>query len=180
MKEDKLMDAMALLPEEMLEEAQQLRQKKRVPWKGLAALAACLCLTLGLFLIAPRGKSTEANKNSLADRGNDGYTEKSESAAGTPRPQSASVLGHKFCDREYVDVTVLKVYDGMIGVLDDWQELPLSDEVGDLVSTAYIEIPFALTEGQKLRIYFGDKLEACLEPVLDRPVLLPERIELLK
>lgn len=53
MNPEALHDAVSLLPEDMLTQVDQLRQKKRVPWKSIAALVACLCLAVGLWLFFP-------------------------------------------------------------------------------------------------------------------------------
>lgn len=45
---EKLLDAMQYLPDGLLEQTDRLRQKKPVYWQPLAAMAACLCLVLGL------------------------------------------------------------------------------------------------------------------------------------
>ena len=60
MKTENLVDALGLLPEELLEEADLLRQKKRFPWKPVTALAACLCLVAGLWFMNPGNKSMDA------------------------------------------------------------------------------------------------------------------------
>lgn len=66
MKPEIFQDAMTLLPEELLEPVDALRQKKRFPWRSVLATAACLCLVVGLALgyariIAPA--SMEADEN---------------------------------------------------------------------------------------------------------------------
>lgn len=66
MKADEFHDAMTLLPEELLEPVDALRQKKRFPWRSVLATAACLCLVVGLALgyarlVAPA--SMEADEN---------------------------------------------------------------------------------------------------------------------
>lgn len=50
MKPEQLQDAITLLPEELLQPVDALRQKKRFPWKSVLATAACLCLVVGLAL----------------------------------------------------------------------------------------------------------------------------------
>lgn len=53
MKVETLHDAISLLPEELLTPVDRLRQKKRMPWKSITAVAACLCLAVGFFLLNP-------------------------------------------------------------------------------------------------------------------------------
>lgn len=178
MKEEKLIDAMALLPEEMLEETDRLRQKKKIPLKAIGALAACLCLAAGLSFLALGNKSAES---AILDHIGNSYdcSSKAESASGTD-PQFGSVLGHKFCGREYVDVTVTAVYEGRIRVVESNSDAPTADGQGDLISTAFLEPPQAFTVGQQLRIYFAEKLEAYMDPDTRCPVLLPKNIEALE
>ena len=48
-------DAITLLPEDMIEEAQEYRlRKNRTSWKRFASLAACLMLVASLSLLFPR------------------------------------------------------------------------------------------------------------------------------
>lgn len=49
-----LLDALSLLPDELLIPVDKLRQKKHISWKPLVSLAACLCLVAGLWFLAPR------------------------------------------------------------------------------------------------------------------------------
>ena len=48
-----LLDALSLLPDELLIPVDKLRQKKHISWKPLVSLAACLCLMAGLWFLAP-------------------------------------------------------------------------------------------------------------------------------
>ena len=50
MNAEKILDAMQYLPEELLLQTDRLRQRKTVRWQHLAAMAACLCLVLGLAM----------------------------------------------------------------------------------------------------------------------------------
>lgn len=53
MTPETLHDAITLLPEELLIPVDRLRQKKHIPWKSVAGLAACLCLIAGLWFWNP-------------------------------------------------------------------------------------------------------------------------------
>lgn len=64
MTAQKLMDAMNYLPEELLERTDALRQKKRLRWKPVAAVAACLCLVAGLWLLNPGLKAANGAASS--------------------------------------------------------------------------------------------------------------------
>lgn len=48
MNEEKLLDAMQYLPDGMLEQTDRLRRKRPAHWKPLVAMAACLCLLMGI------------------------------------------------------------------------------------------------------------------------------------
>ena len=53
MKAEKIMEAMNYLPDELLEQTDRLRQRKKTYWKPLVAVAACLCLVVGLWFLNP-------------------------------------------------------------------------------------------------------------------------------
>lgn len=46
MNAEKLLDAMQYLPDEMLEQTDRLRRRKRQSWQPWVAVAACLCLLI--------------------------------------------------------------------------------------------------------------------------------------
>ena len=63
MTPDTLHDALSLLPQDLLIPVDRLRQKKRVHWKSVAALAACLCLVVGLWFLNPQSKVATDSAN---------------------------------------------------------------------------------------------------------------------
>ena len=67
MKSDKVMDAMDFLPEEMLLEADRVRQKRKMKWwKPLTATAACLVLIFGaMFIFAASGAKASNDKATM-------------------------------------------------------------------------------------------------------------------
>lgn len=77
---ERLQDAIGLLPEELTEPVDALRQRKRIFWKPIAAVAASFLLIVGLWQLQPKKAaengafSEDAAENVLADRG-DGYVE---------------------------------------------------------------------------------------------------------
>lgn len=79
MKTENLVDALELLPEELLEEADRLRRKKPFPWKGITALAACLCLVAGLWFMIPGQKSLDAAPENAGGIDRDEHFSKDES-----------------------------------------------------------------------------------------------------
>ena len=52
MNPEQLSDAMNELPQELLEETQAARSRRRLRWKPLAAAAACLLLAAGAWALA--------------------------------------------------------------------------------------------------------------------------------
>jgi len=75
MNAEKLLDAMQYLPDEMLEQTDKLRRRKRIRWQPLAAMAACLCLLLSAAWGASRngakgndGAAPESNFGMMADQ----------------------------------------------------------------------------------------------------------------
>ena len=54
MNPEQLSDAMNELPQELLEETQAARSRRRLRWKPLAAAAACLLLAAGAWALAGR------------------------------------------------------------------------------------------------------------------------------
>ena len=54
MNPEQLSDAMNELPQELLEETQAARSRRRPRWKPLAAAAACLLLAAGAWALAGR------------------------------------------------------------------------------------------------------------------------------
>ena len=51
MNPEQLSDAMNELPQELLEETQAARSRRRLRWKPLAAAAACLLLAAGASIL---------------------------------------------------------------------------------------------------------------------------------
>lgn len=57
MNPEQLSDAMNELPQELLEETQAARSRRRLRWKPLAAAAACLLLAAGAWALAGRRRN---------------------------------------------------------------------------------------------------------------------------
>lgn len=78
---ERLQDAIGLLPEELLSPVDALRQRKKVYWKPIVAVAASLLLVVGLWRLQPVQKSADngffledAAEHAPAGRG-DGFVE---------------------------------------------------------------------------------------------------------
>ena len=68
-----LMEAMGYLPDEMLEKTDKLRVAKQIPWYRWAALAAGICILLGVGSqlipgLAQKSNDSVAPENMLADQ----------------------------------------------------------------------------------------------------------------
>lgn len=144
MTAEKLLDAMNYLPDELLEKANALRQKKRNHWKPWAALAACLCLAVSIWLIDPGAKSADnaggASEYMDEDAGMDLLNQESGSTAGI-------VL---YIDEVYDDYITVKRHK-MDGLCDCPAIVVKLDELE--------EIP-KLSKGQKIRIYTNQEVIA--------------------
>lgn len=74
MTPEQLHDALNFLSDDLLEQTDALRQRKRISWKPLAALAACACLVAGLYLFAPSTTSKDSAE-CAEDKGSSYYSE---------------------------------------------------------------------------------------------------------
>lgn len=182
MKAEMLMDAMNLLPDDLLEETNLqrqmgfLHQKKRFPWKPLAAVAACLCLAVGLWLVFP---GETAMDNAMGGTGGTPEMEVHvEHSSASTLPETGTITGHEFSGREYVDVTVVNAFDGYVGVVEGWRQNYAIDGPGTIIALKYLEDIPRLSPGQHLRIYFGDTLEGYLDTSIGDVVFIPQSIEI--
>lgn len=72
MTPERLHDALALLPEDLLTPVDALRQKKRLRWQPIAALAACMCLAAGLWLLPISAANEKGNGGIMESAGGRG------------------------------------------------------------------------------------------------------------
>ena len=146
MKAEKIMDAMNYLPDELLLKTDALRQKKRNHWKRWAALAACLCLAVGIWLINPGAKS--------ADSSNGAPEYSLEDGAGNASAQSGSTGG--------TIVYVREVYeDYIVAEHTEWSATCDCVEIHLVkVQLEGVENIPQLSVGQKIRIYTDEELGA--------------------
>lgn len=168
MNAEKLMDAMNLLPDDLLEETDALRQKKRIPWKSLTALAACLCLAVGLWFALPGTKTADSAFDSAAENGAETENVKDGSGITAGEQQSSSTTG-------FIDVTVAEVCEDYITVTADMHE-DISDRTPIEVSLKELEEIPQLETGQHIRLYLGIQSEESYEGT----VLTPHKIEVLE
>lgn len=159
---EKLLDALENLPDDLLEETNALRCKKRVHWVRWTALAACLCLCVGLWFAFPGATS-------------------SDNAAGTPMEE----IGNALEDKEQstsstgsMDAIVYSVGEDHITVTST-VKCPYPDGLdGFCVQMVQTTVLFENLEkipnfkpGQEIRIYYDETNED--------GSLLPYKIEII-
>lgn len=180
MNAEKMMDAMNLLPDDLLEATNALRTRKRTYWKPILALAACLCLVVGLWFINPGAKA----EDSASGRGEESgepfghLLDRYDASTSDTHKESTVITQHSFAGAEYVDVTVVMVRGDYVGVVEGWRENYAIDGFGTWVTLANLDQIPDLKPGQYLRIYFGETLEGYVDPTEAELVLIPESIEL--
>lgn len=157
MNAEQLHDAISLLPEDLLEPVDRLRQKKQIPWRSVTALAACACLIVGLWFFFPGDQKAADNCGAVK--------EPVDSYSGLLDSVEESMT------ETYLLATVLEVAQDHITVLPDGQltgsTQPLTVKLDKLENTPSLE------NGQQIKLYF-EKL-----PENDQP-LIPYRIEIVK
>lgn len=159
MNAEHLHDAISLLPEDLLEPVDKLRQRKPIPWKSVAALAACACLIVGLWSLLPSAGGTKSTDNgAIIEPGDgfggifDGVVEESTTCA-------------------YLSATVLEVTKSHITVLPGDE---LTEAAGPVtVKLDKLETIPPLEKGQKIKIY-------CIEFPDNGQPLTPYRIEIIE
>lgn len=145
-----LQDAISLLPEDMIADVDRLRQKKRTPWKGVIAAAACLCLLVGLWSLGNGGIKAESG-SAAPDRyyNDDAGMESAESNS-----QSAPMVA-----------TIVEVQDDRIIVLPGEVLTDIAQPL-TVMLTGLEEIP-ELTENQRIRIYYSEKTEPLIPYMIE-------------
>ena len=146
MKGEVLHDAISLLPEDLLTPVDRLRQQRKTPWKSIAAVAACLCLVVGLWLIYPGNKLAMDSVNSGILNG----------AGATPEKEPAAEHAHSTTSSGY-ELEVLRVDEDYAIVLDPPEDPTACIQMSSLMLTYenLEEIP-QLQAGQRIRIYYEE------------------------
>lgn len=144
-------DALTLLPEDLIEPVDALRRRKRFYWKPVAAVAACLCLAVGLWLLAP-GITADSSNGMAADGAlSDSITQESGSAI-------------------YLTATVQEVDTDCIRVMPEGLSALIAVSLTQLE-----EIP-ELSVGQTIRIYCEEEPDESMKA----EKLTPYRIEIVE
>lgn len=143
MRVEKIMDAMNYLPDELLEQTDRLRQRKKIYWKPLAALAACLCLAVGAMLMIPGAKSAD-NASGAGE-----YMDENVGTKGNAQLESGTTTGIVACVYEVYEDHITVRYHETDGFCDCLPVVVRFD--------ALEEIP-KLSVGQNIRIYTRQEL----------------------
>lgn len=153
-------DALNLLPDDLLAPVEAMRQRKRFPWRSVTAVAACLCLGVGLWYFFPgltmkNGAAEAMPENGTGLIGTHGF-----SCTGIPMNQELEVY-------EVSDDHITAVPVPSIELSDDW-----------CVQIAVITVNFKnllvvpeLHPGQHIRIYYVK---------MGKDAVSPYRIEIIK
>lgn len=153
-------DAITLLGEDLVEEAQDYRfRKKRTVWKKLGSLAACLMLIASISLLAlPRGCGGSAPKmnNSSAPAET---PDQNAPASGEPAPEPAEAPadapedGYGHTETVQFTAVVLEIRDNSILVepLEGEQLRRSYDQI--VVITRNLELP-ELAAGDEIRVAY--------------------------
>lgn len=158
MNAEHLHDALSLLPDDLLEPVDQLRQKKkRIPWKPIAALAACACLVVGLWTLFPGGAKSADNAAGMAPEDGfsgllDNITQESETCT-------------------FLPVTVLEVAEDRLTVLPGEYLTDVAQPITVLFDE--LETVPQLKKGQRIKLY-------CEEYPDNGKPLVPYRIEVIE
>ncbi len=158
MNAEHLHDAISLLPEDLLEPVDKLRQRKPIPWKSVAALAACACLIVGLWSLLPSAGGTKGTDNGAIIEPGDGFGSIFDGAV---QEESTTCA--------YLTATVLEVTKSHITVQPDGELTDTAKPV--TVKLDKLETIPTLEKGQKIKLY-------CIEFPDNGQPLTPYRIEI--
>lgn len=160
-KADKFFDAITLLPEDIVEEAQDYRFRKRpAVWRKIGSLAACLALVASISLLAlPRGCGAGAPDNGSppladgcapADMPVYSGTEPEAPAGEVEKDPGDDLLGGT--RQSQFEAVVIETGDGSILV----ESVEGEDRAGSRirVKTAGLELP-ELAAGDRVRITYS-------------------------
>lgn len=154
-------DAITLLPEDVVEEAQNYHfQRKPAVWKKIGSLAACLCLIASLsLLMLPRGCGSSGGSDM-----NGAPPQSTDSCAPADTPMDGEVSGEPMPEPEEPDAPAgdPEMGYGQIGeqqllavVLEIREDSLLVESEGEqiIVPTAGLELP-ELSEGDTVQVTY--------------------------
>ena len=161
-KAEKFFDAITLLREDIVEEAQDYCfHKKPAVWKKLGSLAACLMLIASIsLLMLPRGCGSSGGNADMNTSGApmapaDSCAPADEPASGDTAPEEGDVPMGGYGEREQAEFTAVVIEINEASVLVEPLEGEyLRDSYGQIVViTRGLELP-ELTAGDEIRITF--------------------------
>ncbi len=145
---EKLLDSLGNLPDDLIAETEAIRSRKPVHWVRWTALAACLCLCIGLWFAFPGGAKS-------ADNG-----------AGTPMEEIGNVLEdieQSTSSAGHLDAIVYSVGEDHI-TATSLVERPYPEGLdGTCIQRVQITVKFEnlkeipeFKPGQQIRIYYNE------------------------
>lgn len=155
---EQLHDALTLLPEDLLTPVDALRRKKRIVWKPVAALAACMALVVGLWFLVPGAVSSE--NNGSAERG-DGIV--NDSSLSGIKDQGDPEAGSS-C--EFLTATVINIQPSCLEVSTDASQTVT-------VRLEQLETLPELVIGQSIKIYC-EELSDLSQPIVPYKICIVE------
>lgn len=152
-------DALNLLPDDLLAPVEAMRQRKRFPWRSVTAVAACLCLGVGLWYFFP-GATQENASGTLPENGTGLIGTHGFSCTGIPMNQ---------------ELEVYSVGEGHITAVPV-PSMELSDNIcvqmpAVTVNFENLHVVPELKPGQHIRIYYEK---------MGKDAVSPYRIEIIK
>lgn len=153
-------DAITLLPEDAVEEAQNYRfRRKPAVWKKIGSLAACLCLIASLsLLMLPRGCGSSggaginaAPPQMATDSCAPADTPMDGAVSGDPMPEPEAPAGmpengYGQIEERQILAVVLEIREDSLLVASEGEQL--------VVSTADLELP-ELAEGDTVKVTYA-------------------------
>lgn len=179
-KAEKFFDAITLLREDIVEEAQDYRfRKKTAVWKKFGSLAACLVLLASIsLLMLPRGcgsggsGSADMNNSSAPMASADSCAPADEPVSGdtAPEPSEAPADDPEYGQAEQRQFTaaVIEIYEDSILVEDAGEQT--------VVSTVSLELP-ELAVGDRVRVTYDEGPLLTTDPPILSTVVSIEKVE---
>lgn len=157
---EKLLDCLENLPDDLIRETEMLRSKKPTHWLRWTALAACLCLCIGLWFALPGAQSADNAAGQGVPQENASPIYDKETSASTTGGLEATVFS---VAEDHIVVTAdqIKQYPGQDG-----------GTVQLTVTFENLEDIPQFKPGQEIRIYYTEIDE-------EQQTVSPYRIEII-
>lgn len=159
---EKLLDSLGNLPDDMIRQTEAIRSRKPVHWIRWTAVAACLCLCIGLWFAGPGATKSDSAAGNTQENGSP--LEDKETATSIPGMMDAIVFS---VSEDSIVVTT----DQIIG------QIPGQD--GTTIQLIQFTVTFEnlgqipqLKSGQQIRIYYSEIDE-------EQQIMRPYKIEII-